>query len=81
MLIPKARVKICPEIIVDVWEADKRRWAGLFPDMVELTPFGDEIQICPKTGEWLRGVPPQFLPNRDNLPEDALLSRILEFAR
>ena len=79
MLIPKARVKVCGEIIVDIWEADKRRWAGLFPDMIELTPCG-EFQVCPKTGEWLREVPPELLPNRDNLPEDSLLSHILEFA-
>jgi len=77
---PKARVRIGDEIIVDIWEADKRRWAGIFPDMIELTPCG-EFQVCPKTGEWLREVAPQFLPNRDNLPEDIVLSRIQEFAR
>jgi hypothetical protein len=76
----KARVKIGGEIILDIWETDKRRWANLFSDMVELTPFGDEFQVCPKTDEWLRAVPPQFLLNHDNLPEDIVLSRIREFA-
>ena len=80
MLIPKARVEVCGEIIDDIWEADKKRWAGLFPDMVELTPFGDEFHVCPKTGEWLRAVPPRFLPDQDNFEEDVLLP-IIKFCQ
>ena len=50
---PKVRVRICGEIIVDIWQANLQRFAYLFRDLRLLTPFGDEVEICPKTGQWL----------------------------
>jgi hypothetical protein len=44
----KSRVKISGEIIMDIWEADLQRFAYLFRDLLLLTPFGDEVEICPK---------------------------------
>jgi hypothetical protein len=51
-LWPKIRVKLCGEIITEVWEADLQRLARIFPDLRIATPHGQhEYIVDPETGE------------------------------
>jgi hypothetical protein len=56
-LWPRIHVKICGEIITEVWQSDVQRLARIFPDLRTATPYGDQNEVYavnPDTGERFR---------------------------
>jgi hypothetical protein len=67
----RVRVRICGEVIVDIWEADLLRFARLFPDLRLYTPSGDQYKVDPVTGKWHSH---QILPIPNSPATDRIVS-------